>query len=539
MLPLSPERQGRMRSKRLKAFVTSPPSMAVAYRLVYNSLMETRKQHHCCDLHPQPDLRLGGTRQVCSLPDTGKRRKLTDMEDGLRPEASTGMRAIPRIEISGELEASRRYDASKIHSFRYRAKRHKELPHVVKFSGGRSSGMLLFALLENGFLSQQRGDVVVFNNTSCEHPETYRFVAECKRRVESAGIPFFFVEFQTYEDARQGEWRRLPSYRLVNAEPFSEDNPDGYRWRGEVFEEMLSNKTYLPNQFSRVCTQSLKLETTRLFLRDWFASKDGIPHQGHGQNESLVDIDQLHRRHLRNGGGVPKDVLLTKKRFVLSQPTSRPKQNYKDFSWPASAFENEALKGKVFGQKAWFGNGGIEYIAFIGLRSDEQLRVARVETRSADPHANAGYEGEHVYMPLAAMHVDREDVNAFWEQQSWDLNLPANSVLSNCVYCFLKGANSLAQVHTLMESEKTAEEKESGPIVGTPCDIDWWIKKERDYGRDLQIEDRERTNPEAGDFIGFFGATSGFSYEVLAATAKNGQGLEQYADTVLPCDCTE
>ena len=233
--------------------------------------------------------------------------------------------------------------------------------------------MLLFTLLENGILKQERGDVVIFNNTSCEHPETFKFAAECKKRVEAAGIPFFFIQFQTYEDARQGEWRRIPSYRLVNEHPFSEINPDGFQWRGEVFEEMLSNKAYLPNQFARVCTQSLKLEITRQFLRDWFASKKSIPRLGHGLPESQVDTDQMHKSHIRNGGGVPKDVLLKKKRFVLSRPTCRPKQYYRDFSAAASPFENALLKDKIFGQKAWFGDGGIEYVAFIGLRGDEQL----------------------------------------------------------------------------------------------------------------------------------------------------------------------
>ena len=72
----------------------------------------------------------------------------------------SGMQAVPQITISGVLEHTKSYDPHKIHSFRYRAKRHRELPHVVKFSGGRSSGMLLFALLENDLLKQQRGDVV-------------------------------------------------------------------------------------------------------------------------------------------------------------------------------------------------------------------------------------------------------------------------------------------------------------------------------------------------------------------------------------------
>ena len=357
--------------------------------------------------------------------------------------------------------------------------------------------------------------------------------------MEAAGIPFFFVQFQTYEDARQGEWRRISSYRLVNERPFSEDNPDGFQWRGEVFEEMLSYKAYLPNQFARVCTQSLKLEVTRHFLRDWFASKKGISHQGHGLEESQVDTRQLHRLHIRNGGGVPEDVLLAKKRFMLSRPTSRPRQTYKDFSAPSAAFDNPTLKDKVFGRKALFGKGGIKYVAFIGLRGDEQLRVARVETRSSNPHANQGYEGEHVYMPLAKMQVSKDDVNAFWEQQSWDLNLPRNGALSNCVYCFLKGVNILSQAHDAMEVQKNEPIKGFGSTIGTPCDVDWWSTKEREYGRDLKIEKRERTNPDAPDRIGFFGASGRFSYDILANYAKAGGNLDEFSDTVLPCDCTE
>ena len=452
----------------------------------------------------------------------------------------TRMKTIPILSDSGTLTHGAAYDPERVQALRYRSKHHKKLPHVVKFSGGRSSGMMLFTLLENGFLRQERGDVVVFNNTSCEHPETYRFVAECKARVESDyGVPFLIAQFQTYEDAVQGEWRRLPSYRLANDSPFSETNPDGFHWRGEVFEEMLSHKAYLPNQFRRVCTASLKLEVTRLFLRDWLASKESIPRLGHGVEESLVDFDVLHARHRRSKGGVPKRVLRPKKDYVLSQPTERPKQNYSDFSAPASAFENEAIKDKIFGRRAWFGDGGIEYVAFIGLRGDEQIRTARVEARATDPHANAGYEGEHVYMPLAKMNVTKEDVNDFWAQQDWDLNLEETGALSNCVYCFLKGAGTLNKVHSAMESAKGHPVRGFGSIVGTPCDIDWWIRMEEAYGRDLDDEGRERTNPEASSFIGFFGASSGFSYDVLSTANSGDEVVSRFSDTVLPCDCTE
>ena len=446
---------------------------------------------------------------------------------------------LPKLTISRELEQRKHYNPEADYAFHYRAKNHRQLPHVVKFSGGRSSGLLLFALLKNGFLRRERGDVVVFNNTSCEHPETYKFVAECKERVEACGVPFFIIQFQTYEDARQGEWRRINSYRLVNERPYGPDNPDGFQWRGEVFEEMLSHKTYLPNQFRRVCTQSLKLETTRMFLRDWFAGKTSIPQQGHGQPDSLVDTDQLYKRHTRNSGGVPKEILLDKKRFVLRRPVSRPKQNYRDFSAAADTFENVALKGKVFGQKAWFGADGIEYVAFIGLRADEQIRVARVESRSANPHANVGYEGEKVYMPLATMDISKADVNDIWQKLDWDLKLPDSGALSNCVYCFLKGSANLAQVHTHMAVQKSKEIAGFGSVEGTPCDIDWWIEKEKKYGRDLEKENREQTSPEARGFIGFFGATSGFSYDTIVASAAKGESPERFANTVLPCDCTE
>ena len=88
--------------------------------------------------------------------------------------------AIPKLVVSNRLRKVEQYDPSKQYEFRYRAKGHRDLPHVVKFSGGRSSGMLLFALLENKILDPERGDVIVFNNTSSEHPDTYRFVQDCK-----------------------------------------------------------------------------------------------------------------------------------------------------------------------------------------------------------------------------------------------------------------------------------------------------------------------------------------------------------------------
>ena len=148
----------------------------------------------------------------------------------------------PRLFVSARSRTPRTFGLGRKYPFRYAAKVHAEVPHVVKFSGGRSSGMLLFVLLESGLLQRERGDVVVFNNTSAEHPETYQFVSLCKSIVEEHyGIPFFWLEFQTYEDARNGEWTRLPSYRLVKPKPCARQKSS--RWllrerrdlRGDAF----------------------------------------------------------------------------------------------------------------------------------------------------------------------------------------------------------------------------------------------------------------------------------------------------------------
>ena len=115
-----------------------------------------------------------------------------------------------------------------------------DAPKVVKVSGGRSSGMMLLRLLDSGALDPSRGDVAIFTNTSAEHSATYAFLGRLKVLAEQQGLPFFWLEFCTYEDAVRGDWTRRPAYRLVNQQPSGPDNPRGYRHRGEVFEEMLS-----------------------------------------------------------------------------------------------------------------------------------------------------------------------------------------------------------------------------------------------------------------------------------------------------------
>lgn len=440
------------------------------------------------------------------------------------------VRDVPRLKANGQRGMARGSHQNGTHRLRYRSKRHDSLPHVVKFSGGRSSAMLLFILLENELLRQDRGDVIVFNNTSAEHPATYRFVGDCMRAARRYGIPFYQVEFQTYEDARRGEWTRLATYRLVNELPISEANPDGFHWHGEAFEELLSWTGYVPNQFNRICTRHLKLDVTRAFLKDWLAAKPSIPRLGHYGRKPRMDDDSAYQRHVDSQGGVPRDIFLRKREYVRQRPHFRPEQHYADFSQGWQSFENPNLEGKTLGDKAVFGKRGVEYVAFIGLREDEPHRVQRVRDRN---DTTKGYEGEHVYMPLADMAVTRDDVNDFWNRQTWDLSLPKDASLSNCVYCFLKGAVNLTDIHTHMTKESDlCLGDEFGPLDETPSDLKWWNRLETTYGRDLEAEGR--TTRADVKHIGFFG-NNRFSYGDVGNDAKLGE----FAESILPCDCTE
>lgn len=451
-----------------------------------------------------------------------------------------GITAIPKLSISSSAKPPKAYDPNKQYAFRYEDPRHKDLPHVVKFSGGRSSAMLLFALLENGLLNAARGDVVVFNNTSAEHPATYRFTARCKKLVEEQyGIPFFWVEFQTYEDARGGEWTRLPSYRLVEGKPSTDPLDTGFHWRGEVFEEMLSWAGYVPNQFRRICTNNLKLQATRLFLRDWFACKEMTDRLGHHGKSSRLEDDAIHSKHKANGGGVPREIFLGKKAYVRSRPPFRPAQRFADFSSAVAQITNPALATSSYGDTAVFGTGGVEYTAFVGLRYDEMRRVTRVRGRNAGGPESDGYEGEHVYMPLADMAVTRKDVNSFWAQQTWDLELEENTKLSNCVFCFLKGLGNLEEVQRVLGVKSTGTFEEYGSLQDTPSDIRWWVRMEKLYGRDLDAEKRSIKEGLENTFVGFFGTGSGFSYDLLSRSPDDSAALAGFADTVLPCDCTD
>ena len=433
----------------------------------------------------------------------------------------------------------------------YDAPEHGRLPHVVKFSGGRSSGMMLMLLLEEGWLDPGRGDVVVFNNTSAEHPATYEFVRRCSLFAEREyGIPFFWIEYATYEDAYSGVWTRRGGYRLVNERPHDESNPAGYRWRGEVFEELVSQQGFLPSRHTRICTTHLKLRATNEFLAEWFAGKETTEWRGHFYAEPQMTDDAVVSRHRRSRGKMDDAELLRKKAFMRSRPPALPEQRFDDYSRVGARH----MSGSAFSERGYpdfapmSGDDATEYVSLIGLRADEPRRVARVIGRNrlgtGDPERakREMTDGEIVCTPLADAGVMNQDVLAFWAEREWQLELPSEANLSNCVYCFMKGTNAIPNVRRDVMSADAVLPVELRSVPGTPSDMQWWVDLEERYERRpvKRYKGRGRRSTKKVT-IGFWGVDADVTYRDLSEIdadeliAREGFGGE----AALPCDCTD
>lgn len=415
-------------------------------------------------------------------------------------------------------------------------------PHIVKFSGGRSSAMMLMKLLEGNELKPKRGDVVIFNNTSAEHSATYEFTRKIKKITEEKyNIPFFWIEYQTYEDSSGiYQWSRKPTYRLTNDQPYSEQNKNGYRYKGEVFEEMISLSGFLPSMVSRICTISMKIFVTNAFLSDWFAQKQSIERLGHYGNTPKMSDDDLIKTHKKNGGGVPDKILLSKKAFVRSCAFVRKKQFWRDYTSANIVIDNDILKGSILGNKVQlYGDLAVDYVSVLGIRSDEQRRITKIENRIDEAQENQGKSlfnqphGESIYAPLVDDNTTQEQVVEFWERQNFNLKLSNTGLFSNCLYCPLKSKAKLQQIATLQLENKIDKD--------TPESIDWWVNIEKKYSRDLEAEHRNIAK-ESTKFVGFFGGISKFVFEDIKNKVDRGEKIDPELlklDSAIPCNCTD
>jgi 3'-phosphoadenosine 5'-phosphosulfate sulfotransferase (PAPS reductase)/FAD synthetase len=114
--------------------------------------------------------------------------------------------------------------------------------NVINFSGGRTSAYMTKRLIDEGLTDY----VVLFQNTGKELNETLDFINECDMRWN---LNIVWLEY------RFGN-----NFEIVNYETASRN--------GRPFSELIEhNKHFLPNQRMRYCTDGLKIQTARRFLK--------------------------------------------------------------------------------------------------------------------------------------------------------------------------------------------------------------------------------------------------------------------------------
>ena len=84
-----------------------------------------------------------------------------------------------------------------------------------------------------------------------------------------------------------------------------------------------------------------------------------------------------------------------------------------------------------------------------------------------------------------------------------------------------------------MKGTKKLLEIKSNSKVKTPENIDWWIKMEQKYQRDLEAEKR-KVRKNGAKFVNFFGESTKVSYEKIKCGSVGNEDAIS-----LPCHCSD
>jgi hypothetical protein len=399
------------------------------------------------------------------------------------------------------------------------------LPHIVKFSGGRSSAAMVLSLARSGVLNPDRGDLVLFANTTAEHPATYEFTARVCDELEARhAIPCLWYEFCTVEESTKAGWSRRPSYRLVRrtrATPTDDPAVPGYSDDGCAFEELASLKRMLPNRSLRFCTQFLKVLPGIRLISEWLGGGPGPAATGHYHGRPLTSAAADASRY--SGTRLDPREVARIAHFAHSRPWMRPAQDWRDFT-VAPAAGNTSARPRA--DVAGLTGPPVRYVTLLGLRSDEPERVNRAhfEAMLADG-ANSSQcrheshpAGEIIATPLADAGADKDRVDAFWRHQPYDLGIDRSK--GNCVYCFMKGAAALKRLAA------TENDAALGQPPG-PASIRWWADIEARYAGPSDDADGRQFK-----FLAFRSP----SYTEIASAPD---GSERQSGATLPCACTD
>lgn len=127
---------------------------------------------------------------------------------------------------------------------------------ALSVSGGKTSGYMLWRVLQANGGRLPDNCVALFANTGREDEATLRFVRDMALHW---AVPIVWLEYLP-----DGE-----GYKVVDFDTAARD--------GEPFEALIKKRNYLPNPVTRFCTTELKIRTMHRHLRSlgWYEDGDG------------------------------------------------------------------------------------------------------------------------------------------------------------------------------------------------------------------------------------------------------------------------
>lgn len=129
-------------------------------------------------------------------------------------------------------------------------------PTVISFSGGATSGFMLWNVLQAHDGKLPSYVLVAFANTGLEHPETLKFVEKCA--IE------WNVNVNWLEYCGKNEDEK---FKVVNYATAARN--------GEPFAKLIDERKYLPNPVARFCTVELKIRTIDRWAENQKGMEDG------------------------------------------------------------------------------------------------------------------------------------------------------------------------------------------------------------------------------------------------------------------------
>ncbi len=124
------------------------------------------------------------------------------------------------------------------------------LPTAIQFSGGRTSGFMLYKLLEYYGGKLPDNCYVLFQNTGREMEETLEFVKDCSEKWD--------VKIHWLEYVAQAK-NRVTEIKIVDFDTAARN--------GEPFDKLMDDVKRVPNVVSRICTFYMKVRTAHYFMR--------------------------------------------------------------------------------------------------------------------------------------------------------------------------------------------------------------------------------------------------------------------------------